>query len=115
MFFSMLLANLPTLIVCVIGLAVVIVNWKRAPRGAIWALLAFALALVIYLGMPALHTVLQRWVFQGSDQASRVWVFTAVSLVWSTLHAGSYALLLVAVFAGRPKPQAAAAPPMAAP
>lgn len=103
MFFSMLLANLPTLIVCVVGLVVVLVNWKRAPRAAIWALLAFALALVIYLGMPALHTVLQRWVFQGSDQASRVWVFTAVGLVWSTLHGCCYVLLLVGVFTDRAK------------
>lgn len=115
MFFSLLMVNLPTLIVCVIALAVILVNWKRAPRAAVWAAMGFGLTLVICLAMPALHALLQRWVFQGSDQAGRVWTFTALSLAWSALHAGSYALLLVAVFSGRPKPEAAPAPPTTAP
>jgi hypothetical protein len=103
---------LPMLIVCVVAGVVILVKWRQAGSGSVWAILGFGLALVLCFVMPAGHTLLQRWVFYGGMQGSRMWAYSAFSIVGTLLHALVYVLLLVAVFAGRAKPNAAI-PPLA--
>jgi hypothetical protein len=112
MLLSSLMMQLPLLLVCLAAVAFVLVRWKQASRGAIWALLGFGLALVLCLAIPLVQTAVQQWVMQGGNVAHRAGIFGGLSLVWSVLRAASYALLLVAVFAGRATPQAVAPPPL---
>jgi 4-amino-4-deoxy-L-arabinose transferase-like glycosyltransferase len=110
MFFSMFAVYVPTLVICLVAGVVILAKWRQAGRGAVWALLGFGLALILCFAMPLGHTLLQHWVFQSGDRASRIWAFTAFSVFGSVLHAVVYALLLVAIFAGRSKPEAAIPP-----
>jgi hypothetical protein len=47
--------------------------------------------------------MIQQWVLEDGQRASRMRAFTAFGIVGSVLHAVIYALLLAAVYAGRPK------------
>ena len=111
MFLSMFAMSLPTLVVCLVATVVILTRWRQAPGGALWALLGFGLALFLCFAMPLGQTVLRQWVFQSGETQSRIWAFTAFSVVLSVLHAVIYVFLLVAIFAGRSKPDAGIAPP----
>jgi hypothetical protein len=110
MLLSMLTMQLPLLAVCLVALVVILVKWKEAPRGALWAFLGFCLALILCTVMPIVQSVVQRWVMQHDDVAHRAPILSGLSILWSLLRAASYALLLVAVFAGRSMPPAASPP-----
>lgn len=101
MFLSMFATQLPTLLVCIVAGIVILNRWKSAASGSLWALLAFSLALILCFALPIGQTLLQRWAFQSEAPGSLMWVFSAFALIGSVLHALVYALLLVAVFAGR--------------
>lgn len=109
-FLSMFAMYLPTLAVSLAAVIVILIKWRQASSGSLWALLGFGLALALCFVMPVGHTLLQHWVLRSGEQASRVWAFTAFGIVGSVLHAVIYALLLVAIFAGRSKPNAALPP-----
>jgi hypothetical protein len=111
LFFTTFVMYLPILIVCIVAGVVILLKWRQAASGSVWAMLGFGLALVLCFAMPIGHTLLQYWVFQGGMQGGRIWMYSAFSFVGSLLHALVYALLLVAVFAGRPKPDAVIPPP----
>jgi hypothetical protein len=67
-----------------------------------WALLGFGLATILCFAMPLAQVGLQKWMTQsGGTVAERAPVFAALGFLWSVLRAVTYALLLVAVFAGR--------------
>ena len=78
-----------------------------ARGGALWALLGFGLALILCFVMPVGQTMIQSWVFQGGDRASRMWAFSAFGMIGSMLQAVIYLFLLVAIFAGRSKTDSA--------
>jgi hypothetical protein len=101
MLLSTLATQLPVLVVCMVASVVVLVRWKEGSRGSLWALLGFGLALMLCIVVPVVQTTVQRWVMQSGDVARRASVFTGLSILWSVLRASTYALLLVAVFAGR--------------
>jgi hypothetical protein len=109
-FLSMFAMYLPTLIVCLVAGVVILTRWRQASTGSLWALLGFGLALILCFAMPIGQTVIQHWVFQSGERESRMWAFSTFSIVGSVLHAVIYALLLVAVFAGRSKPDVAIPP-----
>jgi hypothetical protein len=109
-FLSMFIGYLPTVIICLVAGVVIFSKWRQAASGSLWALLGFGLALVLCFVMPVGQIMLQHWVFQGGEQESRLWAFTAFSIVGSVLHAVVYALLLVAIYAGRSKPKASVPP-----
>ena len=109
-FLSMFSMYLPTLIVCLVAGAVILTKWRQASSGALWALLGFGLALILCFAMPIGHTWLQHWVFQSGDREGRMWALSTFSIIGAALHAVIYASLLVAVFAGRSKPDAAIPP-----
>ena len=99
---SMFAIQLPTLLVCFVAGVVILARWKQGSKGSMWALIGFGLAALICFAVPIAQTAVQDWVrhngYTTSESAS---VMAAISLVWSVLRAVTYALLLIAVFAGR--------------
>ena len=108
----MFLMQLPTLIVCLVACIIILTKRRAALRGASWALLGFGSVLLLGFVMPAVHTAIQIWVFQGGQQAARMWALTMVSAIWTLLHAATYVLLLLAVLAGRPTSDSTNPPPL---
>jgi hypothetical protein len=104
-FLSMFLMELPMLIVSLVASFVILIKWKQAARGSLWALLGFGLLLVLCIAMPIVQTILQSWLFQSGQRAGRLlWVLSTFSIIWSMLYAASYVFLLIAIFAGRSTP-----------
>ena len=102
MLLSMFVIQLPTLLVCFVAGVVILGRWKEASKGAVWALLGFGLAMVLCIAMPVAQAVVQEWMKQSvGTTAERASVFAGLGFLWSVLRAVTYALLLVAVFAGR--------------
>jgi hypothetical protein len=67
-----------------------------------WALLGFGLAAILCFAVPVAQTAVQDWIRQsGHTTVESASVMAGISMVWSVLRAVSYALLLIAVFAGR--------------
>jgi len=104
MFFTMLLTQLPVLIVCLVAGAVVLGKWKQGAQGSIWALCGFDLAALLCIAVPAVQTAVQNWMMQGNNPALRGSILSALGILWSLLRATTYVLLLVAIFAGRSHP-----------
>ncbi len=102
-FLSMFAVNVPTLLICFVAGVVILGRWREASSASLWALLGFGLVLVLCFLMPLAQTMLQQWVIENGQRASRMWAFTAFGIVGSVLHALIYALLLAAIYAGRPK------------
>ncbi|HEY7001273.1 MAG TPA: hypothetical protein VH330_05995 [Candidatus Udaeobacter sp.] len=99
---SMFAIQLPTLLVCFVAGVVILGRWKQGSKGSIWALLGFGLAAVLCLAVPVAQTALQQWVrHAGHTSVENASIMAGVSFVWSVLRAVTYALLLIAVFAGR--------------
>ena len=99
---SMLAIQLPTLLVCFVAGVVILGRWKEASKGAMWALLGFGLTTILCIAIPVTQAVVQDWLKQSHwTIAERASVFAGLGFLWSALRAISYALLLVAVFAGR--------------
>jgi hypothetical protein len=102
MLLSMFVIQLPTLLVCFVAGVVILGRWKEASTGAIWALLGFGLATILCIAMPVAQAGVQEWMKQSvGTMAERTSVFAGLGFLWSVLRAVTYALLLVAVFAGR--------------
>jgi hypothetical protein len=101
MLMSSLAMQLPVLLVCLGGGAVVLTRYKQMGRSGIWAVLGFGLGAVLCLLVPAVQAGVQAWVMENGGMAQRAWVFSALSVVWAILRATSYAMLLVAVLVGR--------------
>ena len=95
------LFSIPTLLVCFGACIVIIIGWKRGGAWQVWALLGFGLGLFSSIAMPIAQTAAQSWVMTGGDMAARAWVFTALGILWSLLHACVYILIFVAVVEGR--------------
>jgi hypothetical protein len=97
--------QLPTLLVCFVAGVVILGRWKQGSNGSMWALLGFGLAAVLCFAVPVVQTAVQQWVrHSGHTTAESASVMAGVSFVWSVLRAVTYALLLIAVFAGRSTP-----------
>jgi hypothetical protein len=106
LFFSLFAVNLPTLLVCLVAGVVILGRWGDAPSASLWALLGFGLVLVLCFVLPLGQTMIQQWVFENGQREARMWAFTAFGIVGSVLRAVSYAFLLAAIYAGRPKARA---------
>jgi hypothetical protein len=102
MWLPLFVTQLPTLLVCFAAGVVILAQWKQASKGAIWALLGFGLTTMLCFAIPVAQVVVQEWMKQsGGTIVERASVFAGLGFVWSALRAVTYALLLVAVFAGR--------------
>jgi hypothetical protein len=104
MFVSEVAESAPVLLVCVVAFIVILSRWRVGSTGSVWAALGFGVVLILCFVIPFAYIMVQQWALQGGQLQSREWVFTAFSVVVSVLRAIVYALLLVAIFAGRPKP-----------
>jgi uncharacterized integral membrane protein len=99
---SMFAIQLPTLLVCFVAGVVILGRWKQGSQGSMWALLGFGLATLLCFVVPVAQTGLQQWLrHSGRTMVESASVMAASSFVWSVLRAVTYALLLIAVFAGR--------------
>jgi hypothetical protein len=99
---SMFAVQLPVLLVCLVAGVVILARWRQGSKGSLWALLGFGVAAVLCFAVPVAQTVVQDWVRQGShSMVEGASVMAGISLVWSVVRAASYALLLIAIFAGR--------------
>jgi uncharacterized integral membrane protein len=99
---SMFAIQLPTLLVCFVAGVVILGRWKQGSKGSMWAFLGFGLAAVLCFAVPVAQAAVQDWVRQsGHTTAESASVMAGISIVWSVLRAVTYALLLIAVFAGR--------------
>jgi hypothetical protein len=99
---SMFAIQLPTLLVCFVAGVVILGRWKQGSKGSMWALLGFGLAAVLCFAVPVAQTAVQQWVrHSGRTTVESASVMATISIVWSVLRAVTYALLLIAVFAGR--------------
>jgi hypothetical protein len=100
--FSTFTIQLPTLLVCLVAGVVILARWKEGSKGSLWALLGFGLATVLCFAIPIGQTAVQGWVrHSGLTRMESTSVMVGTSILWSVLRAVSYALLLIAVFAGR--------------
>ena len=96
--------QLPTLVVCLVAVVVILGKWKEGSKGSLWALLGFGLAAVLCFVVPLAQTAVQYWLnHSGHTTIESASVIGGISIVWTVLRAVSYALLLIAVFAGRPR------------
>ena len=111
-FLSMILMQLPTLIVCLVACIIILTKRGAASRGSSWALLGFGSVLFPCIVMPVVQTILQSWVFQSGQRADRMWTFTTVSIISTLLHAATYVFLLLAVLAGHTTPDSRNPPPL---
>ena len=104
--------QLPTLLVCFVAGVVILGKWREGSKGSMWALFGFGLAAVLCFAIPVAQTAVQGWARQnGHTIIESASVMAGISIVWSVLRAVTYALLLIAVFAGRSTPPPVSAPP----
>jgi hypothetical protein len=95
--------QVPTLLVCLVAGVVILGKWKEGSKGSLWALLGFGLAALLCFAVPVAQAGVQDWIIHSGHTAiESASVMAGISIVWSVLRAVSYALLLIAVFAGRP-------------
>jgi hypothetical protein len=103
---SLFAAQLPVLLVSVLGCLVVGVRKNELSNASLWAFMGFGLSVVLCVLIPVAQTLVQNWVMDsGQSMAQRASVFTILGVVWSLLRAASYALLLMAVVGGRSAPR----------
>ncbi|MEY2547765.1 MAG: hypothetical protein QOD64_347 [Verrucomicrobiota bacterium] len=99
---SLFVAQLPILIVSVLGCVVVGARRDEFGGAAAWALMGFGLSVVLCIVIPVAQMLVQRWAMEGGgSMGQRASVFTMLAVVWSVLRAASYGLLLMALVARR--------------
>lgn len=101
---SLFVAQLPILIVSLLGCVVIMARKNELGGATMWALAGFGLSVALCVVFPIMQTIVQRWVMEGGATiGQRASIFTVLGVVWSILRAASYGFLLVAVLAGRQK------------
>jgi hypothetical protein len=100
-YIQMFLISVPTGLVCFGACVVILSTWKKEGSWRLWALLGFGLGLIISIAFPITQAVVQSWVVQSGNIASRAWVFPVLGGFWAILHACVYLLLFVAILEGR--------------
>jgi uncharacterized Tic20 family protein len=99
---SLFVAQLPILIVSVLGCMVVGARRDEFAGAASWALMGFGLSVVLSIVIPLAQMLVQKWAMEGGgSMAQRASIFTMLAVVWSVLRAASYGLLLMALVARR--------------
>lgn len=99
---SLFAGQSPILIVSVLGCLIVGVRRTELSGAASWAILGFGLSILLCVVIPVAQMLVQNWVMEsGQNVAQRASIFTILAVVWSLLRAASYALLLIAIIAGR--------------
>ena len=92
--------QLPVLLVCLVGIMVALLSWRRAPAASLWTFLAFCLAFSLCILIPVSQQIVLRMMKESTFDA-RVNANIVLGVAWSILRAVSYVLLLAGVYAGR--------------
>jgi uncharacterized Tic20 family protein len=99
---SLFAAQLPMLLVSLLGCLVIGVRKNERSAASSWALMGFGLSVLLCVLIPVAQALVQNWAMEsGHSMAQRASVFTVMAVIWSLLRAVSYALLLMAVLARR--------------
>jgi len=108
-FLLQLVVYLPVLIVLLAGLVMAIIRWKKHPRASLLMMIAAVLAgLAVILNAGVNSFPLNLYYLQGMiTAATKDIIANILSLIISLLTAGSWVLVLIAVF-GKRKPKAEA-------
>lgn len=106
----LLLAEVPLIIMSLVGCVVTLVRWKQGSRGSIWAFTGFALATMLFSIGNVFLSIIGQWVIKTCDEEMIEVNHLTISFAWSAINAIPYALLLVAIFAGRSLAQPASSP-----
>jgi hypothetical protein len=99
---SGLLYQAPSLLAGLLGIIFAAINWHRAPRASMWAMLGFVLMMVVGLASPIAQQIF--FVNRASSPNFIIWLRLA-SLSFSLLSGASHVMLLVAIYVGRNDPQ----------
>ena len=102
-----LVMQLPVLLVWLVGIALALIRWPKHPMVSALALLAFGLHLIVRVGAMVSYAFLPR-LFTDSDflaEHSDV-IFPAMGVVFNSLHAVAWVVLLFALFGWRSAPAA---------
>jgi|SRR5580704_17097599 hypothetical protein len=114
-FLSNFVMTLPTLVISLVAGVVILIKWREASSGSLWALLGFGLAVILCFVMPIGQTLLHHWVFQNAEVQRRMWAITTFNFTGSILRGVVYLFLLIAIFAGRRKTETAIPPSLGRP
>lgn len=95
------MVNLPIMIVCLGACVVILSRWGFRSAWSMWALFGFGLGFVIAIVGPITQGLLRSWVSSSGDVIHYTWIFSALALFWSVLHAIAYGLIFMAVLEGR--------------
>ena len=94
--------RMPFLLVCIAGLALVAIRWRRHPRASLLALLGVVALFLSSLGTLLAYEALPRWMIRWQGAAERgELVYSTVNVLFFTIDALGLGLLLAAVFAER--------------
>src|ERR1044072_5837508 len=95
---TMFVAQLPVLLVSLVGCIMMMGRWNEGSRAAGWALAGFGLSLALCVFVPVGQILVQNWVVGGGGGiVQRAWAFTVLGLFWSVLRAVSLGCLLFAL------------------
>jgi len=95
----------PVLLVWLVGIVVALIRWPKSPMVSGLALLAFGLHLIIRVGALIAWAFIPRLVFDSDSLAEHSEViFPAMGVVFNSLHAVAWVILLFALFVGRSAP-----------
>ena len=98
---SLFSAQLPVLIISLLGCVVIMARKNDLGSATLWALAGFGLSILLCVVFPIVQTIVQKWVVEGGSLAQRASIFTILAVVWSILRAVSLAFLLAAIVGGR--------------
>src|SRR3954470_6218372 len=76
---TMLVGQLPILLVSVLGCTMMMGRWNEGSRAAGWALAGFGLSAVLCVLIPVGQMMVQSWVLgSGGGMVQRAWAFTVL-------------------------------------
>lgn len=95
-----LASHVPAVLVCGAGVIIAIFKWRQAPSASLLCLLGSGLLLFLGIVMPIVYALIPRMMGSHDYSVTRV-VYSSLNVLWGLLAAGAYALLILAVYAGR--------------
>ena len=99
--------QLPVLIVLLVGFIIAITHWRKNPRVSLLTVLAIAIVSVVTTLRVFANSILPCILYENSnmDYATIGIIFSVISVLFNLLTAGSWILLLIALF-GKKKTKA---------
>lgn len=96
------LFQVPMYLVCLVGIIIALVRWKKHPRVSLFALLGLGLWLLVSLVFTAVSAWMPFWMQSQEIPISQYSLINGVANILRTLlGTGSFILLLIAIFGWR--------------